>query len=128
MRASNRSDASCPFRHRALVPSKALLAILLSLTAVLMVLSISGLASADDCSSCHGSSGGYTFKHMTMAFKTTRVVSTDTEFQHIVEVSHPGKYKAKGVTVSVDLSTANGCTMVSAKSQSLGDMSGEPRP
>jgi hypothetical protein len=92
--------------------------------AMLLLVLVPGIALADDCASCHGSSGGYTFKHMTLSIKTDRVIGPNTEFVHRVVVNHPGKYTSSSVTVTVDLSGAPACICVDSKSQTLGTMTG----
>lgn len=100
----------------------ALLALLVAGT-----LSSAALAATDTCASCHGTSGGYTFRPVVVRATTPRMVAPGTDFTHTVELRHPGLYTVAGASVSVDLSEAPDVTLTGPSSVQLPDFRGGTR-
>lgn len=76
-------------------------------------------SAADTCESCHGSSGGYSFRPLAVSSTTPRMVAPGGNFSHVVQLAHPGRYTCRGATVTVDLSGAPGITLVGSPTVSL---------
>ena len=104
-------------------------AMLLLLATALILLGplASTAAAADVCESCHGSSGGYAFKFMTVRSTTPKVVAPDVPFVHTVELRHPGRYTALDATVTIDLTNARNVTADGPTTAALGSFSSGSR-
>jgi hypothetical protein len=89
---------------------------------LLIGLSLSGNVFSDSCDDCHGTDGGYTFERLSVSSTTPRVIEPDTEFQHAVIISHPGKYKSTSITVELNLESAPDLLLDSEDTIQVGTM------
>ncbi len=64
------------------------------------------LGEGEPCHECHGNDGDYTFESLSVRSHTARVIDPGAEFEHIIEIKHPGGYDAKSVTIEIDLDSA----------------------
>lgn len=105
-------------RHRITTGSVIFIFFIIILT--IIVSGVSGEGEA--CHDCHGTDGGYTFKHLWIYSSTARVVDPGSEFEHIIILEHPGDYEASSITVKLDLSSAPDLTAIGQKEIQLDDM------
>jgi hypothetical protein len=95
--------------------------LLLIIFFLLLFTTISGISTGDNCQDCHGTDGGYTYKHVSVNPVTPRVVAPSEEFEHIITLNHPGHYIASSITVELDLSSASNLELTSPKKIQVGD-------
>jgi hypothetical protein len=80
---------------------------------ILLLVLLPANAQADKpCQECHGSSGDYTWEGLQVKALTPRVITPNTDFEHIISIEHPGGFDALGFTLILDLETADQITLM----------------
>jgi hypothetical protein len=73
----------------------------------------------EQCHDCHGTDGDYTFQYIAARSYTPRVVDPGGEFEHIIELDHPGEYEASSISIELDISSAPDLTLLDKKTKQL---------
>jgi hypothetical protein len=78
----------------------------------------------EQCHDCHGTDGDYTFEYIAVRSLTPRVVDPGSEFEHIIELDHPGEYDAGSISIELDISSAPDLTLLDKNTKQLSQFAG----
>jgi hypothetical protein len=91
--------------------------LILPLFIISIIFNINAAAQDEECQACPGTDGGYTFQPISVLCSTSRVVTPNEEFEHMVILAHPGEYQASSISVELSLDSASKITLSSSSNE-----------
>ena len=78
-----------------------------------------GEGESEPCHECHGTDGDYTFEGLSVRSHTRRVIDLNEEFEHIIELAHPGEYDARSIKIDIQLDSATNIMLLEKNTKTL---------